>query len=216
MQNTWLIMPIISNDVNLSELVKKLTGNFVAPNTYEKMVLVDNNFVPVTTDHPFAGQSVDLSNKIVFINTKPGYTTYDGVLHIEDFGDFNIYRYLNSGINYAIEHGAEQIAIANGALDFDPTAIKMGYDAMISENVDLVDILGHALILLSSNLELRFDEQFKLWFGDNDFYRRAPEIRGSVNADFNPLPIYLIDNQSIENWQEIAKEDELKYDAKWS
>ena len=38
MNNLWIVVPVISNDVDLASYVNKLSGGYTAPETYEKII----------------------------------------------------------------------------------------------------------------------------------------------------------------------------------
>lgn len=218
MNNTWIVVPVISNDIDLSGFVSKLSGGYVAPETYqvsrfnqETQQLEDQNVA-----HPYAGQTApDFSNKIIFVNKAPGYTSYGGVTHLEDFNDISIYRYWNTGIDHAVANGADSIVLLNGVIDFDPFVIKDAYDALNDQNKELVNIADGAAMILSATSSLRADDQFQIWFGDNDIYRRAELVLGYSRSDYFTLN-YLIEHNNDEQFNTIVKSDEVKYSTKWS
>lgn len=218
MNNTWIVIPVISNDVDLSALVSKFSGNYVAPETYniKKFNAETQQLEDEAVPHPYAGQSgPDFSNKIIFVNKASGYTSYDGVIHLEDFNDISIYRYWNTGIDYAVANGADSIVLLNGVIDFDPFVIKDAYDALNDQGKELVNVSDGAAMILSATSSLRADDQFQIWFGDNDLYRRAEPVLGYSRSDYFTLS-YLIEHNNDETFNTIVKSDEAKYNAKWS
>lgn len=218
MNNTWIVVPVISNDVNLDSFVDKITGGYVAPATYEKKFL-NRETMQIETEnvpHPYAGQTgPDFTNRIIFINKIAGYTEYNGVVHIEDFNDINIYRYWNLGINHAISNGAENILLLNGVIDFDPFAIKDAHNKYMDTGKEVINVSDGAIILLSANSSLRADEQFKIWFGDNDFYRRAENSTEWSRSEFINMS-YIFDHVHDETFNNIVASDEVLYNAKWN
>jgi hypothetical protein len=38
MNNVWIVVPVISNDIDLTSYVNRLSGGYTAPETYEKTV----------------------------------------------------------------------------------------------------------------------------------------------------------------------------------
>ena len=152
MNNTWIVVPVILNDTDLSSFVDNLSGQYVAPETYEKKVFnqetkeLETENVP----HPYAGQTgPDFSDRIIFVNKVDGYTEHDGVVHLEDFNDINIYRYWNTGFEYAVANGADAVILTNGVFEFDPFVIKEAYDEF-SKGESEVTIASNASSVLCS------------------------------------------------------------------
>jgi hypothetical protein len=71
------------------------------------------------------------------------------------------------------------------------------------------------MLLVSSSSSLRADEQFQIWFGDNDFYRRAEPVLGYSRSEYL-WGDYLIDSSSTESFDSIVASDQVKYNAKWN
>jgi hypothetical protein len=218
MNNVWIVVPVISNDIDLTSYVNRLSGGYTAPETYEKTV-----FNPETqasekenVAHPYAGQvSHDFSNKIIFVNKVDGYGEYEGVVHLEDFNDIGIYRYWNTGLEYAFANGADSVILTNGVFEFDPFVIKEAYDEFSKGESEVINISDGAMLLVSSSSSLRADEQFQIWFGDNDFYRRAEPVLGYSRSEYL-WGDYLIDSSSTESFDSIVASDQVKYNAKWN
>jgi hypothetical protein len=218
MNNVWIVVPIISNNVDLSGFVEKFAGGYTAPEFYESEVFnqetreIEKKSIP----HPHFGKSgLDFSNKIIFVNTKPSYTEYNNVVHLEDFDDISIYRAWNLGIDHAVSNGAEYVVLLNGVIDFDPFVIFDSYNAIIEQEKELVNIFDGAVMILSASSSLRPDNQFQIWFGDNDLYRRSESVLGYSRSDYFRLD-YLIEHNNDETFNSIVKSDESKYNAKWS
>lgn len=218
MNNAWIVVPVISNDTDLSALVDKLSGGYVAPATYKKMSFnkETSKVEEQDVEHPYAGQTgPDFSNKIIFVNKVDGYTEYSGVVHLEDFADINIYRYWNTAFEHAKSNGADAVFLLNGAIDLDTFALKDAYDDFVEQGKEVVNVADGAIVLLDANTDLRADEQFQIWFGDNDLYRRAESVLGYSRQDFINMS-YLINHNHDENFNSIVTSDETKYSSKWS
>lgn len=218
MNNTWIVVPVILNDTDLSSFVDKLSGEYVAPETYEKKVFnhetkeLETENVP----HPYAGQTgPNLSGRIIFVNKVAGYTEYDGVVHLEDFNDISIYRYWNTGFEYAVANGADSVILLNGVIDFDPFVIKDAADSFVATGKEVINLSDGAMLLVSAESTLRADEQFQIWFGDNDFYRRAEDVLGQSRSDFSQMN-YIFHHNNDEAFDAIVTSDQTKYNAKWS
>lgn len=218
MNNTWIVVPVISNDTDLSSFVSKLSGGYVAPETYEKKTFNQQTMTveDQTVAHPYAGQTgPNFANRIIFVNKVKNYKTYDGVVHLEDFGDINIYRYWNTAIDHAVANGADSVILLNGAIDFDTFALKDAYDTFVSTGKEVINVADGAIILVSASSTYRPDDQFQIWFGDNDLYRRAEAVTGQSRSDFIKIN-YLINHNMDAAFDAIVSSDEAKYDAKWS
>jgi hypothetical protein len=218
MNNTWIVVPVISNEEDLSSFVNKFSGGYTAPDTYQSQEFNQETqkTEKIEVPHPYAGQTApNFSNKIIFVNKVDGYLTYDGVVHLEDFDDISIYRYWNTGIDYAVANGADSVVLLNGVIDFDPFAIKDSYDALNDQNKELVNISDGAAMIISGTSSLRADDQFQIWFGDNDLYRRAESVLGYSRSEYFTLN-YLIEHNNDETFNTIVKSDETKYSAKWN
>ena len=218
MNNTWIVVPVISNDVDLSAFVNNLSGGYVAPETYDYFTFNQQTkqLEKNTESHPYAGQtSYNFSNKIIFINKMAGYSQYDGVTNIEDFGDINIYRYWNTGLDYAVANGADSVVLVNGVIDFDPFLIKDAYDKFVSTNKEIINIADGAMLLIAATSTLRADEQFQIWFGDNDLYRRSETVLDSIASSYSSFE-YIVDPFAIDSFDSIVTFDEQKYNVKWS
>ena len=218
MHNVWIVVPVISNDTDLTGFVNKISGGYVAPETYEKKVFNQETRELETENvaHPYAGQTgPNLSGRIIFVNKVAGYTEYDGVAHLEDFNDINIYRYWNTGFEYAVANGADSVILLNGVIDFDPFVIKDASDSFVTTGKEVINLADGAMILVSAESNLRADEQFQIWFGDNDFYRRAEDVLGQHRSDFSEMN-YILDHNNDEAFNAIVTSDETKYNAKWN
>lgn len=218
MNNAWIVVPVISNGTDLTSLVNNLSGGYIAPDTYEaqgrnpETGLRELQNIP----HPHAGQNgPDFTNRIIFINKNSEYETYSGVHHIGDFADINIYRYWNTGIEYAKANGADAVFLLNGAIDLDTFGLKDAYDVLINENKEVVNVADGAIVLISANSELRADDQFQIWFGDNDLYRRAENVSANASLPYFNMT-YLINHNHDELFNSIVASDQVKYNTKWS
>jgi hypothetical protein len=219
MDNVWVVVPVKNNDLDLTDFVSKLTGGFIAPATYEKVSYEyqdgEMQEIVESLPHPYAGQtSLDLSGKIVFVNTKADYPTFDGITHLEDFEDINLYRYWNTGIDHAVNAGADAMLVLSNPIDFDPFLI--GEAVAELEGKEIVNVADGAGFVIAGTSEIRLDEQFQIWFGDNDLYRRAQEVETTYRSAFSnwvELDPWVIDTPEL---QEIVNSDEAKYSAKWS
>jgi hypothetical protein len=216
MTNTWIVIPVKDNSVDVSTVISNLTGGFVAPEKYEikKMNLETKKLETEEVDHPHFGEaSPDFTNKIIFVNFEAGFTTHNGVVHLADGGELSIYRAWNTGINHAVENGADSVVLVNSLIDFDPFTLIEAKAKLDESDAEVVNISDGAMLLVSGASSIRADEQFRIWFGDNDLYRvNAEKVVDGVNI-FGRF-------SHIENWDgfegfdEIVKADQDKYEAK--
>ena len=219
MDNVWVVVPVRNNNLDLSEFVGNLSGGFVAPETYEKVSfsMVDGEYEKEAeiVEHPYAGQTADdLSGRIVFINAEEGYVEFEGVTHLEDFAEHNIARWMNTGIDHAVENGASKVVVLSNPASFDMFALKDILDSNPDSKV--INIADGAMFVVSGDSDYRLDEQFKIWFWADDFYRRLDGNWGGNTSEylgFSELIPYHVDTEEL---QEVVKVDEANYNAKWS
>jgi hypothetical protein len=217
MNNVWIVAPVRDNSIDISSFINDLTGGFIVPETYEKENF-NNQTMQIEAEivsHPHFGKTVqDFTDKIVLVNSAENYTEYDGVTHVEDFGDINIARWINTGINTAIVNGATKVVVLSNPCSFDVSALIDGLAE--AENKEVVNIGDGVMFILDGSSEFRLDEQFKIWFWADDFYRRVADVCGGARPEFinlTELIPYIVESQED---IAITKEDEIKYNAKWS
>jgi hypothetical protein len=120
----------------------------------------------------------DFHDRIVFVNNHPEYKQILGTHHVEDFGETNIYRWWNLGINYAEQHGATHVAVLNDDLQFDEGFIPAMHEYLVINQLAIVDTGnsgngGGAAWMMDLSYGLRLDERFRWWYGDTDLFDRA-------------------------------------------
>jgi hypothetical protein len=216
MENTWIVVPVKDNAVDASDVVAKLTGGFVAPEKYEVRSM---NFETKETeveevDHPYFGvEAPDFSGRIVFINFEEGHVEFDGVTHIADNGDINIYRAWNTGIDHAAANGADAVVLVNALTDFDPFTIVGAKEKLDEGGVEVVNISDGGMLMIAGSSAIRADEQFQIWYGDNDLYNTAKDVTVDHREVYG-LFSHIEDWSSYEGFDEIVENDKLKYEAK--
>lgn len=217
MNNVWIVVPIKDNSIDISDFINNLSGGFVIPENYEKQTF-NNETMEMETElvaHPHFGKTVpNFSGRIVLVNTAEEYTEYDGVVHLEDFGDVNIARWMNTGIEHAVQNGASHVVVLSGPSSFDPSALFDALDE--AETKEVVNMADGAAFVLSGSSDFRLDDQFKIWFWADDFYRRTLAVSGYARPDFmnfSELMPFVVDTPEH---QAIVEEDQTKYNAKWS
>jgi hypothetical protein len=158
-------------------------------------------------------------NKIVIVHTIES-EPIEGVNNIWDLEPVNIHRWWNHGIDMARESNADYIAVLNDDLILKNNPINKIANRMhdtksvIGYPVPNIGI-GYCWVLdIKSNI--RADENFKWWYGDNDIRMQAT-ILGEViyvPVEVNHLhPNQLTsDNKDL---MELTKADEILFKTKW-
>lgn len=216
MNNTWIVVPVISNDVDLSSFIDKLSGGYVAPETFEKQSFNIESGVVETENvpHPYAGQTgPDFTDKIVFVNMVDGYAEHSGVVHLESFGEINVPRLMNAGINHAVANGADNVVVLSNPCDFDPFTISEAVADIAGKNI--VNIADGAAFVLPGDSSLRLNEDLKVWFWAEDLYRTAGNPVGFCRPEFIAFSELIPLHVTTPELEAITKEDEVKYNAKW-
>jgi hypothetical protein len=158
-------------------------------------------------------------NKIVIVHTVES-EPIEGVNNIWDLEPVNIHRWWNHGIDMARESNADYIAVLNDDLILKNNPINKIANRMhdtksvIGYPVPNIGI-GYCWVLdIKSNI--RADENFKWWYGDDDIRMQAT-ILGEViyvPVEVNHLhPNQLTsDNKDL---MELTKADEILFKTKW-
>lgn len=216
MHNIWVVVPILSNDFDLTNIVDKLSGWYIAPDTFEvENILEDGSIGNENIPHPYAGQAgPNFSNKIVFINSIDNYKKYDGVVHIECFEEINISKFINIGIDYAISNGATHVFVLSTPANFDPFIISESI--LNCPDTELINISDGTAFILSSSSSLRIDESFRLWFWDNDFYRIAEDVCKSYRSEYSKFNTMFNLNINDPEINQIITNDEINFKLKWN
>lgn len=216
MSNTWIVVPVRDNTVDLTTFVNKFAGGYVAPETYTKKEFNSETktFEDTAVAHPYAGQTgPDFTDKIVFVNMEAGYTNYDKVVHVESFGEVNVPRLMNAGINHAVTNGAENVVVLSNPCDFDPFTISEAVADIAGKNI--VNIADGAAFVLPGSSSLRLNEDLRVWFWAEDLYRTAGDPVGFCRPEFIAFSELMPLNVNTPELEAITKEDETKYNAKW-
>jgi hypothetical protein len=178
--------------------------------------------VPVGAREKYLNELLDnldeYAGRIIFINNSIGYTEFDGVVHIEDFGDINISRWWNTGINTAQKMGAEYVAVINDDISFDPSLISDMVYAMKKGDYEVSSAMGNLGVfwIIRASSSIRADENLRWWCGDGDIFRKA-KIRGKlINIDTNKLNHLEHNLQTSESefLKNLGNEDLKRYRAK--
>ena len=140
-------------------------------------------------------------NHTVVILTRDDITAPDGCHTILDLEPINIHRWWNKGIEHAISNGARYIAVINDDVMMDQEAIPQ-----------LVSITGSCFVI-DTTFDLRPDEGYRWWYGDNDLDWKARKNFGGlvlVPVNFQHLtPNHLTLNSYM--LQELAQMDKDRW-----
>jgi hypothetical protein len=158
-------------------------------------------------------------NKIVIVHTVES-EPIEGVNNIWDLEPVNIHRWWNRGIDMARESNADYIAVLNDDLILKNNPINKIANRM-SDTKSVIGYpvpnigIGYCWVLdIKSNI--RADENFRWWYGDDDIRMQAT-ILGEViyvPVEVNHLhPNQLtFDNKDL---MELTKADEILFKTKW-
>lgn len=133
-------------------------------------------------------------DRTVIVKTAPDAVLPGGCHVVEDFGEINIHRWWNAGIDYAEAHGATHVLVINDDVLLDETTVPALLDGMEGRAAigspgaggifegDLPDwrVMNGACWLLDLATGLRADERYRWWYGDNDLDWRARTQHGGV------------------------------------
>jgi len=158
-------------------------------------------------------------NKIVIVHTVES-EPIEGVNNIWDLEPVNIHRWWNRGIDMARENNADYIAVLNDDLILKNNPINKIANRMrntksvIGYPVPNIGI-GYCWVLdVKSNI--RADENYRWWYGDNDIQLQAEQI-GNVTyvlADVEHVhPNELTTNSP--HLMELTRADEEYFKTKW-
>jgi hypothetical protein len=155
-----------------------------------KIVMTDNNLdiwltIPTGTRRQYLADIIKESQispeKIVIVHTVES-EPIEGVNNVWDLEPVNIHRWWNRGIDIARTFGADYIAVLNDDLRLKNNPINkiaygmkelkgtLGYPLPYSGHIP-----GYCWVLdIKSNI--RADENFRWWYGDDDIRLKAKEI----------------------------------------
>ena len=134
-------------------------------------------------------------DRIVIVATA-GSVDAPGCHVVEDFGEINIHRWWNAGIDYAQAHGATHVAVLNDDVHLGEGALSQLLDGIGTAAIATPGIAGHvtdpdrdrrrtidgACWVLDLESGLRPDEGYRWWYGDDDLDYRARRDHGGVIA----------------------------------
>ena len=190
--------------------------------------MTDNNLdiwltIPTGTRRQYLADIIKESQispeKIVIVHTVES-EPIEGVNNIWDLDPVNIHRWWNRGIDVARTFGADYIAVLNDDLRLKNNPINKIANRMR----DTKSIIGYPVPnigigycwVLDIKSNIRADENFRWWYGDDDIRLRALEIGEVIHV---PTEVnHLHPNQLTTNnphLMELTKADEEYFKTKW-
>lgn len=133
-------------------------------------------------------------DRTVIVKTAEDAALPDGCHVVEDFGEINIHRWWNAGLDYAQAHGATHVLVINDDVLLDESTVPALLEGMDGRAAigspgaggifegDLPEwrVMNGACWLLDLATGLRADEGYRWWYGDNDLDWRARTEHGGV------------------------------------
>lgn len=181
--------------------------------------------VPTRGDHPdlLAGIVADCGlppDRVVVIATAPDLDLPAGVHVLHDFGAICIQRWWNEGIRHAQANGATHALVVNDDIVLTPESLPAMLDAMAGTDAVLCwahpawDSMTGWCWLLDLASDVRPDEQFRWFFGDNDLARQAGTR--IARADAGVLHMHPTETTAASaELRALAERDQVLYRQKW-
>jgi hypothetical protein len=171
MTNLFILNVIVEEDADYSQLVKDLTGGFVATDIETTTKDKNGEEVVSTIPHPHADlPAPDFSEKIIFAHFEKKHKKIDGVDHIV-ISKFKGTTAWNEGVAYARSKGATHVAILNSVTGINPHTISLGFDG--NEDKSVINLGDGAAFIVDA--EFSVDETYNFWFIDNAIFSDAQE-----------------------------------------
>ena len=182
--------------------------------------------IPTANRHHFLNDifinSLIPNNQIILIRTSPGpHISRVHNIFVKS-KKINIQKWWNLGIKIAEKQGAKYVAVLNDDVWISPGSLqKMAFEAFI-QDVPLVFPFPHSGQLagycwvLNLKYQVRPDEQFRWWYGDNDLQMQAQKLNKYI---YVPVDVKHLESgeSTAENpfLQELAEIDHYKFIQKW-
>ena len=185
----WLIIPTANRHQFLDEI-------------FRNSLIPDNQIILIRTS---SGQNIG-SVQNIFVRSKK----------------INIQKWWNLGIKRAEKQGAKFVAVLNDDVWISPGSLQtMAYEALV-QDVPLVfpsphsgQLAGYCWVL-NLKYQVRPDNRFRWWYGDNDLQMQAQALNKYIY-----VPVEVKHLQSGESTaensflQELAEVDHYKFIRKW-
>lgn len=178
--------------------------------------------VPSRGDHPeFLAALVALGYPTVIVVTGDGVVVPTGAHALYDTRKpLNIHRWWNAGLDYAAEQGARVAVVVNDDVTLHPDAPQQMADRLIADEAWLCAArpTGRTGWCWALDLagDLRPDERFRWWYGDDDLWLRADLAGKLTGADAEHTHHH--PNEATAKSDELAalvREDEAEFRRKW-
>jgi len=191
--------------------------------------MTDNNLdiwltIPTGTRRQYLADIINESQispeKIVIVHTVES-EPIEGVNNVWDLDPVNIHRWWNRGIDIARTFGADYIAVLNDDLRLKNNPINK----IANKMRDTKSIVGYPVPnigigycwVLDIKSNIRADENFRWWYGDDDIRRKA-ELQGEiiyVPAEVEHLhPNHL--TSANEDLMKLTVADKEYFEKKWN
>lgn len=192
--------------------------------------MTDNNLniwmtIPTGTRREYLADIIKESQlspeRIVIVHTVESEPIPE-VHNIWDLNEINIHRWWNKGIDYAVERGAEYVAVLNDDLRLKDNPINKIASAMNKSGHSLGipypftgAICGYCFVINVKD-KIRPDERFRWWYGDNDLYIQAEKKNGIL-----PVIVkikHIEPNKLTSNSPSLMKlteQDKIEFETKW-
>jgi hypothetical protein len=161
-------------------------------------------------------------SKRILVRTLPG-DDVPNAINLQYTGEFNIHKWWNTGINYAVERGAEYVAVLNDdvALANNPlrriAEVMKGTGAVLGYPFPFEGWVCGYCWVLDVNSDVRPDEDYKWWYGDRDLDLQARKGKGVVHVP--AMVKHIHGNELTRDNQELmamTKVDEELFFKKWN
>lgn len=160
--------------------------------------------------------------QIVIVHTKENNEPYEEVNNIYDTGEINIQRWWNRGIEYAMARGARYVAVLNDDIELADDPLNRIVSGMKNQG----SVLGYPYPfpgwtcgycwVLDLASDVRPDENFRWWYGDNDLNFQARAYGGVLAV---PAKVrHLHGNELTKDNEELmalTRQDEDLFFEKW-
>ena len=163
-----------------------------------------------------------LENHIVIIHTVENAEEYPDVHNLEDVGEINIQRWWNRGIKFAMSRGARYVALLNDDVELQDDPLNKIVKGMQETNSvlgipypSIGAICGYCMVIdLASNV--RPDEGYRWWYGDNDIYLQAQQ-EGTIVQVLSKVKHVEPNKLTSENPSllQLTDADKVRFENKW-
>jgi hypothetical protein len=158
--------------------------------------------------------------RAVFVQTGRG--KHPTAHNVFEGAPINISRWWNAGLDYAQEHGARYVAVANDDIELMPGDLEKMRDHLVETECticwsDPFKMTGW-LWMLDLTHDVRPDKTFRWWYGDNDLSIRS-ETEGHGSTGVAVGAIHHHPNKLTEEskgLQAIAERDQITFRKRYA